>query len=159
MINITHGHAHDRCAHPRATAINSSALSGPTEVSGTSQQQLVQTGTTNTRFCSEMGQRKFVITPELALLIWYKCPFALGSNLYSGCLLDQWIFQLGGVYTASESWTEIPGRTYPQCSHPVGTRMNEADNNQRDKACNSIQTKVLLVDRFLLEVSVEWIHQ
>ena len=36
-----------------------------------------------------MGQRKFVITSELALLIWYKCPFSLVCNLYSGCLLDQ----------------------------------------------------------------------
>ena len=28
-----------------------------------------------------MGQRKFVITPELALQIWYECSFALGHNL------------------------------------------------------------------------------
>ena len=33
------------------------------------------------------------------------------SQMICGCLLDQWIFQLGGVYTASGSWTEIPGRT------------------------------------------------
>ena len=42
--------------------------------------------------------------------------------LYSRCLLDQCIFQLGGVYTASESWTEIPVGLNPQCSHPVGTK-------------------------------------
>ena len=30
-----------RCTHPRATAINSSALSGPIKISGTSHQQLV----------------------------------------------------------------------------------------------------------------------
>ena len=58
-----------------------------------------------------MGQRKIVITSELALPIQYECPFALGHNLYSESLLDQWILWLGGVYTASESWAEIPGRT------------------------------------------------
>ena len=80
-----------------------------------------------------MGQRKIVITPELALPIWYKCPFALGHNLYSRCLLDQRFYWLGGVYTASESWTEIPSRTYPQCNHPVETIKLNAHNNQRNK--------------------------
>ena len=37
-----------RCAHPRATAINSSALSGSIKISGTFQQQLVPMGQTNT---------------------------------------------------------------------------------------------------------------
>ena len=61
--------------------------------------------------CSKLGQpaldsaprqgkeRVFVITPKGVLLIQYECPFALGCNLYSGCLLDQWIFWLGEVYT------------------------------------------------------------
>ena len=31
----------DSCAHPRATALNSSSLSGPIKISGTSQQELV----------------------------------------------------------------------------------------------------------------------
>ena len=38
-------------------------------------------------------------------------------------------------------------------------KMNEAHNNQRKKASNSIQTNVLPVDRFLLEVDVKWILQ
>ena len=52
-----------------------------------------------------------VNTPELAQLIQYECPFALGHNLYNWCLVDQWIFQLGGVCTASGSRTGINSRT------------------------------------------------
>ena len=61
---------------------------------------LFQIWTTNTSFYSETGQRKFVITPELALPIWYEYPLALCYNLYSGYSLDQWIFWLGGVYNS-----------------------------------------------------------
>ena len=76
--------------------MNSSALSGPIEISGTFQQQLVPNGTIQCLTALKQG-KKDVITPEVALLIQYKCPYALGHNLYSMCLLDQWMFWLGGV--------------------------------------------------------------
>ena len=76
-----------------------------------SSNNLFQRVQTNTSFYSETGQRMVVITPELALPIQYECPFALGHNLYSRCILDHLIFHLGGVYAASESWTEIPSKT------------------------------------------------
>ena len=90
-----------RSALPRATAINSSSLSGQTKVSGTSQQQLDPNWDNQHLILLQTGQRKFVITPELNLAMLYECPFAVGHNPYSRCFLDQWIFQLGGVYTAS----------------------------------------------------------
>ena len=37
--------------------------------------------------------KKDVFTPDLALLIWYECPFTLGHYVYSGCLLDLTEFQ------------------------------------------------------------------
>ena len=86
-----------------------------------------------------MGQRKFGITPELALPIWYECPFALGHNLYYRCIQDQWIFSLGGVYAASETWTEIPGMAQSQIQSPSWYKRNTAHNNQRNKALNSMQ--------------------
>ena len=74
-----------------------------------------------------MWQRKFVLTPELALLILYECPFAPGHNLYSRCFLDQWIFHLGGVN--------------PQWSHPVDTIKINAHSNQRNKVSTQYKEK------------------
>ena len=62
--------------------------------------------------------KKDVNTPGLDQLIWYECPFALDCNLYNGCLLNQWIVQLHGDYTASGCWTGLNGRTEPPMYSP-----------------------------------------